>query len=119
MNRIVFYAEGEDLGYIFKEYSRYYIKLITDNTKTYYAKAGAFYVTKFNPEALVMEALRQENNPIIRPIPKNKLLDASKELSGSNLSYSIVRSQERGMLGIVFEPITDEQITEIMRMIND
>lgn len=117
MNRVVLYVESEDLGYIFKEYSKFYIRDMVKHTKKYFTETGHFYVTKFNPDALLYEeAILQLNNPFIHQATKDQLLDALEVLSGLNVKYSIVKNNDE-IIGIVFDPIPEETVAEVMRIV--
>ena len=121
MQRLILVAEGESLEDIFNAYEHYAIKMIIEHTKMLYTKAGRFYVTKFNPEAKAYEDyIQKTSNPFIHYTTKNQLLNMTNNvIPGLNLfeekDYEVVKSREKGMIGIVFNPMEEDKIREVLQ----
>lgn len=124
MQRLILLAENERLEEVFKEYEQYMADLIRNHTKMYYVKIGRFYVTKFNPDAAMYEDyIQKTSNPFIQTMSKVALDGVANKLSGLNIleetEYKVVESQEKGMVGIVFNPLSEERLEQVLRVINE
>ena len=122
MQRIILIAEGEILEEIFRTYEEFAIQDLKQHTKKYFNTLGRFYVTKFSPDAQVFEQYyNKTSNPFIQTMQKHQLLNVTTLLSGLNLienkDYTVVRSRERGILGIVFNPLEQETVDAVIGLI--
>lgn len=126
MQRLILINENYDgLDEIFNKYENYIADMVRSHTKTYWVKLGKFYVTKFNPDVVTYEdyILKTSNHPFIRPLSKYELLQVATKLSGLNIltenDYKIVKTVDKGMLGIVFMPMEETKVQEVVRLIEE